>query len=75
MAPEGRKVSRFAKAAGAEPSVQMRDEKLHAVGAKHIWKSKCAKHTRVGPLLEVAMSRKCTPWQHETHFEVKSVKN
>ena len=31
--------SRLAKAAGAEPSGQMRDEKLHAVaGAKHICK-------------------------------------
>ena len=69
--------SRLAKAAGAEPSGQMRDEKLHAVvarstfrsqnvqnrptsdhfwklrcrknacrcGAKHVSKSKCAKHT------------------------------
>ena len=26
-------------------------------GAKHILKSKCAKHTMVGPLLEVAMSK------------------
>ena len=27
-------------------------------GAKHISKSKCTKHTMVGPLLEVAMSKK-----------------
>ena len=27
-------------------------------GAKHISKSKCTKHTRVGPLLEVEMSKK-----------------
>ena len=72
--------SRLAKAAGVEPSGQMRDEKVHAVvarstfrsqivqntpapdhfwklrcrksarrsGAKHISKSKCAKHTRFG---------------------------
>ena len=44
-------------------------------GAKHILKSKCAKHTMVGPLLEVAMSKKCTPLWREAHFEVKSVKN
>ena len=82
--------SRLAKAAGAEPSGQMRDEKLHAVvarstfrsqkvqntpgpdhfwqlrcrkrarrcGAKHISKSKCAKHTSSGPLFEVEMSKK-----------------
>ena len=30
-------------------------------GAKHSSKSKCTKHTSVGPLLEVAMSKKCTP--------------
>ena len=30
-------------------------------GAKHILKSKCTKHTMVRPLLEVEMSKKCTP--------------
>ena len=44
-------------------------------GAKHISKSKCTKHTSVGPLLEVAMSKKCTPLWREAHFEVKNVKN
>ena len=85
--------SRLAKAAGAEPVGQMRDEKLRAVvarstfpsqnaqntsGADHFWKLRCrksarrcgakyiskskrTKHTIVGPLLEVAMSKKCTP--------------
>ena len=98
--------SRLAKAAGAEPAGQMRDEKLHAVvarstfpsqnvqntsasdhfwklrcrksarpcGARHISKSKCTKHTTFGPLLEVAMSKKCTPLWHEAHFEVKMYK-
>ena len=98
--------SRLAKAAGAEPSGQMRDEKVHAVvarstfrsqnvqstpfsdhfwklrcrksarrcGAKHISKSKCTKHTSFGPLLEVAMSKKCTPLWREAHFEVKMLK-
>ena len=98
--------SRLAKAAGAEPAGQMRDEKLHAVvarstfasqnvqntgvsdhfwklrcrksarrcGAKHISKSKCAKHRGLGPLLEVEMSKKCTPLWHEAHFEVKMYK-
>ena len=98
--------SRLAKAAGAEPSGQTRDEKLHAVvarstfpsqnvqntpwsdhfwklrcqksarrcGAKHISKWKCTKHTMLGPLLEVAMSKKCTPLWRETHFEVKMYK-
>ena len=44
-------------------------------GAKHISKSKCTKHHMVGPLLEVEMSKKCTPLWREAHFEVKSVKN
>ena len=97
--------SRLAKAAGAEPAGQMRDEKLHAVvarstfrsqnvqntasdhfwklrcrksarrcGAKHISKSKCTKHTMVGPLLEVETSKKCTPLWCEAHFEVKMYK-
>ena len=44
-------------------------------GAKHISKSKCTKHTMLGPLLEVRMSKKCTPLWREAHFEVKSVKN
>ena len=93
--------SRLAKAAGAEPAGQVRDEKLHAIvarstfpsqivqntpfsdhfwklrcqksarrcGAKHISKWKCTKHTILGPLLEVEMSKKCTPLWREAHFE------
>ena len=98
--------SRLAKAAGAEPAGQMRDEKVHAVvarstfpsqnvqntplsdhfwklrcrksarrcGAKHFSKSKCTKHTSIGPLLEVEMSKKCTPLWREAHFQVKMYK-
>ena len=40
-------------------------------GAKHISKSKCTKHTILGPHLEVEMSKKCTPLWREAHFEVK----
>ena len=43
-------------------------------GAKQISKSKCTKHTSVGPLLEVAMSKKCMPLWREAHFEVKMYK-
>ena len=43
-------------------------------GAKHISKSKCTKHTSSGPLLEVEMSKKCTPLWREAHFEVKMLK-
>ena len=43
-------------------------------GAKHISKSKCTKHTILGPLLEVQMSQKCTPLWREAHFQVKMYK-
>ena len=56
--------SRLAKAAGAEPSGQMRDEQLQ-----------CAKHTWIGTLLEVEMSKKCTPMWREAYFQVKKLKN
>ena len=43
-------------------------------GAKRISKSKCTKHSMLGPLLEVEMSKKCTPLWREAHFEVKMYK-
>ena len=43
VAPEGR--SRLAKAAGAEPSGQMRDKKLHAVVARSTFPSQNAQNT------------------------------
>ena len=43
-------------------------------GAKHISKSKCTKHTMLGPLLEVVMSKKCTPLWREAHLQVKMYK-
>ena len=43
-------------------------------GAKHISKSKCTKHLVLGALLEVAMSKKCTPLWREAHFQVKMCK-
>ena len=99
--------SRLAKAAGAEPAGQMRDEKLHAVvarstfrsqnvqntplsdhfwklrcrksarrcGAKHISKSKCTKHQGFGPLLEVQMSKKCTPLWRKHILKSKCTKH
>ena len=44
-------------------------------GAKRAWKSTCTKHLRVGPLLEVEMSKKCTPWWREARLEVKMYKS
>ena len=43
-------------------------------GAKHMSKSKCTKHQGFGPLLEVRMSKKCTPLWREGHFEVNMFK-
>ena len=69
--PGGSK-SRIAKAAGAEPAGQMKDEKLHTVVARSKFPSQ---NTNVGALLEVEMSKKCTPLWREARFQVKSVKN
>ena len=50
-------------------------EKVHAVVAwSKISNSKCAKHTRCGPLLAFEMSKKCTPLWREAHFQVKMYK-
>ena len=43
-------------------------------GAKHISKSKCTKHYMFAPLLEVQMSKKCTPLWRKAHLEVKMSK-
>ena len=108
--------SRLAKAAGAEPSGEMRDEKLHGVvvrstfpsqnvqnapcsehfwklrmlaalwklrcrksarrcGAKHMSKSKGTKHTMLRPLLEIQMSKKCTPLVAQSTFGSQNVQN
>ena len=66
--------SRLAKAAGAEPAGQMRDEKVHAVVARSTFPSQNVQNTRFGPLLEVEMSKKCTPLWREAHFQVKMYK-
>ena len=44
-------------------------------GAKHISKSKCTKHTSFGPLLEVEMSKKCTPLWREAISKSKCAKH
>ena len=73
--------STFASAKGKNTSLSEHFWKLRCrksarrCGAKHILKSKCTKHTRSGPLLEVEMSKKCTPVWREAHFQVKSAKN
>ena len=39
-----------------------------------MWKSKCTKPTMLGPLLEVEMSKKCTPLWREAHFRSQKCK-
>jgi len=63
--------SSLAKVAGAEPSGQMRDEKVHAVVARSTFASEKSKNTSA--LLEVEMSKKCTLWR-EAHLQVKKRK-
>ena len=40
-------------------------------GAKQIWESKLAKHTRFGAPLQVEMWKKCTQLWRKAHFQVK----
>ena len=69
--------SRLAKAAGAEPCGQMRDEneKLHAVVARSTYPSQNVQnYTILRPLLEVEVSKKCAPLWREAHLQVKKLK-
>ena len=49
--------------------------KSERCGAKHISKSKCTKHIILRPLLEVEISKKCTPLWREAHLEVEMRKH
>ena len=67
--------SRLAKVAGAEPSGQMRDEKLHAVVARSRFRGQNAQNTSApGARSKVEMSKNCTPLWREADFEVKTYK-
>ena len=60
---------------GADHFWQLRCRKnARRCGAKHISKPKFTKHDMFAPLLEVQMSKKCTPLWREAHFEVKMLK-
>ena len=66
---------RLAKAAGAEPGRQIKDEKLHAVVARSTFcKSKCTKHLSFGAVLEIATSKKCMPLWCEARLDAKMYK-
>ena len=68
--------SRLAKAAGVETSGQMRDEKVHAVVARSAFASEKAKNSSPleHALLEVELSKKCTPLWREARFQAKTLK-
>ena len=70
VAPEGRKVGSLKR------RVRSQLARGEMKNCTPLWreahsKSKCTKHTIVGPLFEVAMPKKCTPLWREAHFEVK----
>ena len=70
--------SRLAKAAGAEPSGQMRDEQLHAVVVRSTFRSQHVQSTSASEnfrKLRCWKSARCcgAKWR-EAHFQVKSVK-
>ena len=68
--------SNLAKAAGAEPAGQMRDEKLNAVVAPSTFRSQKAKNTsRSDCFWKLSCRKKCTPLWREADFQIKSVKN
>ena len=73
VAPEGRKVGSLKRRVRTQLA-RWEMKSARRCGAKHISKWKCTKHTILGPLLEVAMSKKCTPLWREAHFQVKMYK-
>ena len=73
----GGSISRLAKAAGAEPSGQMRDEKLHAVVVRSTFPSQNVQNTPCSDhfwKLRCGVSKKCTPLWREAYSEVKMLK-
>ena len=80
-ARKGRKVAKhcvfpmICGSGGSKSRLAEAAEKLHAVVARSTFPSqKNTKHLSVGPFLEVAMSKKCTPLWREADFQVKMYK-
>ena len=71
VAPEDRKVGSLKRLVQSHLA---RWEMKNCKGEKQISKSKCTKHTNVGPLLEVEMSKKCMPLWREAHVQVNVYK-
>ena len=61
--------SRLAIATGAEPTGQMRNEKLHVVVARSTFPSQDVQNI-LGSEHTVKMSKKCTPLWREADFEI-----
>ena len=74
MAPEGRKVYRLAKAAGAEPCGQMRDERVHAVVARSTFPSQNVQSTPTSEHFWKLRRRKSACRWGEANLEVKMYK-
>ena len=74
-APEGRKVGSLKRRVRSQLARWEMKKIARRCGAKHISRSKCTKHTRFGPLLEVAMSKKCTPLWREATFRSQNVQS
>ena len=67
--------SRLAKAAGAEPCGQVRDEKVQAVVARSTFPSQNVQSTPTSDhFWKLRCRKKCTPLGRETHLEVKMYK-
>ena len=66
----GESKSRLVEAAGAESCGQRRNQKLHVAVARSTKKTE-----GFGALLEVPMSKNCTPLWREAHFQVKMLKH
>ena len=73
VAPEGRKVGSLKRRVRSHLA-RWEIKIARRCGVKHMSKSKCTKHTSSGPLLEVEMSKKCTPLWREAHFQVNMLK-
>ena len=73
VAPKGRKVGSLKRRVRSH--VAKWEMKIaRRCGAKHVSESNCKKHTRVGPIVEVEISKMCTPMWREAHFQVKMYK-
>ena len=72
---EGGSKSRLAKAAGAEPSGQMRDEQMHAIVVRSTFVSEKAKNTsRSDHFWKLRCRKSARLFWREARFEVKMYK-